>query len=50
LEQKNLVIKIDSQIIARQVEKEYTTREPELSKYLEVVKRIERRFKGFTLK
>jgi ribonuclease HI len=47
---KNLVIKIDSQIVARQVEKGYTTREPELSKYQEVVRGLERRFKGFTLK
>jgi ribonuclease HI len=47
---KNLIIKIDSQIVAGQVEKEYTAREPELSKYLEVVRGLERRFKGFTLK
>jgi ribonuclease HI len=47
---KNLVLKIDSQIVAGQVEKEYTTREPELCRYLEVVRGLERRFKGFTLK
>jgi ribonuclease HI len=47
---KNHVIKTDSRIIASQVEKEYTAREPKLSKYLEVVRGLERRFKGFTLK
>jgi ribonuclease HI len=47
---KNLIIKIDSQIIARQVEKECTTREPELRKYLEVVRALKRRFQDFTLK
>jgi ribonuclease HI len=47
---KNLIIKIDSQIVAGQVEKEYTAREPEFSKYLEVVRGLERRFKGVTLK
>jgi ribonuclease HI len=47
---KNLVIKIDSQIVAGQVEKEYTAREPKLNKYLEVVRGLERRFKGFILK
>jgi ribonuclease HI len=41
---KNLIIKTDSQIIAEQVEKEYTAREPELRKYLEVVRSLERRF------
>jgi ribonuclease HI len=47
---KNLIIRTDSQIIAGQVEKEYTTREPELRKYLEVVRALEKGFQGFTLK
>jgi ribonuclease HI len=47
---KNLVVKTDSQVIAGLVEKEYAAKEPELSKYLEVVRGLERRFRGFTLK
>jgi ribonuclease HI len=47
---KNLIIKTDSMVIAGQVEKEYTTRETELRKYLKVVRALERRFQGFTLK
>jgi ribonuclease HI len=31
---KTLIVKIDSQVIAGQIEKEYTAREPELRKYL----------------
>jgi ribonuclease HI len=47
---KNLVIKTDSQVVAGQVEKEYAAKESELSKYLEIVRGLERRFRGFTLK
>jgi ribonuclease HI len=47
---KILTVKIDSQVVTSQVEKEYTAREPELVKYLSVVRNLERRFKGFTLK
>jgi hypothetical protein len=36
--------------VAGQVEKEYMAREPELVKYLAMVRALERRFKGFTLK
>ena len=34
---KTLTVKIDSQVVTGQVEKEYTAREPELAKYLLVV-------------
>jgi hypothetical protein len=37
-------------VVTSQVEKEYIAREPELIKYLSVVRNLERRFKGFTLK
>jgi ribonuclease HI len=47
---KTLLIKIDSQIVAGQVKKEYMARGPELVKYLSMVRALERRFKGFTLK
>jgi ribonuclease HI len=50
LGQKNFIIKTNSKVIAGQVEKQYTAREPELRKYLEVVRALERRFQGFTLK
>ena len=35
---KTLIVKKDSQVITGQVEKEYTAREPELIKYLSVVR------------
>ena len=46
---KMLLAKTDSQVIAGQVEKEYMAREPELAKYLAIVRALELRFKGFTL-
>jgi ribonuclease HI len=45
-----MLAKIDSQVMARQVEKEYMAWEPELVKYLATVRALERRFQGFTLK
>ena len=44
LRERMLLAKIDSQVIAGQVEKEYTTREPELIKYLNTDRALERRF------
>jgi hypothetical protein len=44
------LIKIDSQVIAGQVKKEYMARETELIKYLAIVRALEQRFQGFTLK
>ena len=41
---QKILIKINSQIIAEQVEKEYTAREPELIKYLATVRALKRRF------
>jgi len=46
---KTLLIKIGSQVVAGQVEKEYLTHNSELARYLAVVRGLERRFKGFTL-
>lgn len=45
-----LVVKMDSQVVAGQVEKEYVARELELIRYLAVVRSLGRRFHGFTLK
>jgi ribonuclease HI len=50
LSAQGLLVKTDSQVVARHVEKEYTSREPELAKYLAVVRAMERRFQGFILK
>jgi ribonuclease HI len=47
---RTLLIKTDSQVVAGQVKKEYMVREPELVKYLAMVRALERRFQGFTLK
>ena len=44
LRAKTLLAKIDSQVKAGQVEKEYIAREPELIKYLAIVRALERRF------
>ena len=41
---RTLVVKIDSQVIAGQVEKEYMAQELELAKYLATVRALERRF------
>jgi len=41
---RTLLAKIDSQVIAGQVEKEYMAWEPELAKYLAIVRALERRF------
>ena len=41
---RTLLAKIDSQVIAGQVEKEYMAWEPELAKYLAVVRALEWRF------
>ena len=49
LEAKILLAKTDSQVIARQVKKEYMTREPKLVKYLATVRALRWRFQGFTL-
>jgi ribonuclease HI len=47
---KTLLVKTDSQVLAGQVEKKYMAREPELVKYLAMVRALERRFQRFTLK
>jgi ribonuclease HI len=47
---KALLIKTDSQAVAGQVEKEYIAREPELARYLVVIRGLEWRFQGFTLR
>ena len=47
---KTILAKTDSQVVTRQVEKEYVAREPELAKYLASIRALERRFQGFTLK
>jgi ribonuclease HI len=50
LRARTLLIKIDSQVVTGQLEKEYMAREPELVRYLALVRALERRFQGFTLK
>ena len=41
---KTVLAKIDSQVMATQVKKEYVARELELVKYLAIVRALERRF------
>ena len=47
---KIVLAKTNSQVMAGQVEKEFVAREPKLVKYLAIVRALERRFQGFTLK
>jgi ribonuclease HI len=43
------IVRTDSKVVAGQVEKEYSTKDPALMQYLTVVRNLERQFKGFTL-
>jgi hypothetical protein len=43
------ILKIDSKVIASQIEKECIARDETLERYLAVVRRMERFFKGFTV-
>jgi ribonuclease HI len=43
------IIKTDSKVVADQVEKEYSAKDPTLMQYLTAVRSLERQFKGFTL-
>jgi ribonuclease HI len=43
------IIKTDSKVVAGQVEKEYSAKDPALMQYLMAVRSLERQFKGFTL-
>jgi ribonuclease HI len=42
------IVKTDSKVIAGQVEKEYSAKDPALMLYLTAVRSLERQFKGFT--
>lgn len=46
---QRLQIKSDSQVVAFQVEKEYQAKEPELARYLQLVRGLEQKFQGFTV-
>jgi ribonuclease HI len=43
------IIRTDSKVVAAQVQKEYSAKDPALMEYLTVVRSLERQFKGFTL-
>jgi ribonuclease HI len=43
------IVKIDSKVVAGQVKKEYSAKDPALMQYLTAVHSLERQFKGFTL-
>jgi ribonuclease HI len=43
------IVKTDSKVVAGQVEKEYSAKDPALMQYLAAVCSLERQFKGFTL-
>jgi hypothetical protein len=48
LGQQNFVIKTNSKLIQEHVEKESEARNPELIKYLQKVREMEKCFKGYT--
>jgi ribonuclease HI len=43
------IIRTDSKVLAGQVEKEYSAKDPVLMQYLTAVRSLEKQFKGFTL-
>jgi ribonuclease HI len=43
------IVKTDSKVVADQIEKEYSAKDPALMQYLTVVHSLEKQFKGFTL-
>jgi ribonuclease HI len=43
------IIRIDSKVVAGQVEKEYSAKDPALVQYLTSVRSLDKQFKGFTL-
>jgi hypothetical protein len=43
------IVRTDSKVVAGQVEKEYSAKDPSLMQYLTTVRSLERQFKGFTL-
>jgi ribonuclease HI len=45
----NFIIKTDSKVVAGQVKKEYSAKDPALMQYLTTIHSLERQFKGFTL-
>ena len=47
--QRACIIKMDSKVVASQIEKEYSAKEPVLMQYLTAVRSLEKQFKGFTL-
>jgi ribonuclease HI len=46
---QNYIIKIDSKVIATQIEKECIARDASLDKYLALVRRMENYFKGLSV-
>jgi ribonuclease HI len=43
------ILRTDSKVVVGQIEKEYIAREPNLERYLALVRRMESYFKGFTI-
>nr|AAT77833.1 putative gag-pol precursor [Oryza sativa Japonica Group] len=47
---KRLIVKVDSELVANQVHKDYKCSSPELSKYLAEVRKLEKRFHGIEVR
>jgi hypothetical protein len=43
------IVKIDSKIVAGQIEKDCSAKEPVLMQYLSAIRSLKKQFKGFTL-
>jgi ribonuclease HI len=47
---RRVVLKTDSQVISGHVDKSSKARDPKLEKYLDIVRRLEASFEGFSIK
>ena len=47
---RRCIVRSDSQVVVGHVKNEFTTKEPELTKYLAAVRRMEKHFAGFTFR
>jgi ribonuclease HI len=47
---KRVILKTDSQVISGHVDKSSKARDPKLEKYLDIVRRLEASFEGFSVK
>jgi hypothetical protein len=47
---RRAILKTDSQVISGHIDKSRNSRDPKLEKYLDIVRRLEASFEGFSVK